>query len=59
MVILDIRAGVKPCGPDPPSFHGKDNDIWNLLVCCWSPDPNERIQMSEVVRHVEGVCALD
>jgi hypothetical protein len=46
-----IKKGERPPRPqiEEAFSRGLDNDVWELLVRCWTHDPADRPDMSEVL----------
>ncbi|KIM83936.1 hypothetical protein PILCRDRAFT_68714 [Piloderma croceum F 1598] len=54
-VMAAVTKGVRPSRPshDLGRIRGLDDTIWNIIECCWSQEPNDRLSTHQIV---ESLC---
>jgi len=53
-VVIQIANGKRPSKPQAADHLGLTEEMWKFIGKCWTPNPNKRPTIDEVVRTWEG-----
>ena len=54
-VAVKVVKGDRPVRPQGVEGRWFTNGIWNILECCWRPNPGDRPKIKDVLHHLEDV----
>ncbi|KAJ7595485.1 kinase-like domain-containing protein [Mycena floridula] len=58
LVLQDIQRGLKPVAPDDPALLNAGPGISVIIDACWTFNPSERIEMTQVEQKIHDILTI-